>query len=136
MMKILALDLGDQWTGIAISDPLHIIARPLTTVATADLINFLATILPEERITTVVLGYPKTLKGTESDQTRKIKEMGLQLHTQFPTVHWIWWDERLTSKQAANIVRPKNKNEKLSTHAVAAALLLMGYLESLKFQSE
>ncbi len=134
-MKILALDLGDQWTGVAISDPLHILARPLTTVATTQLIPFLTTIILEEKITRIVLGYPKTLKGTESDQTRKITAMGSELSTQFPTITWVWWDERLTSKQAAHIVRPKNKEDKLSTHAVAAALLLMSYLDSLHFQS-
>ncbi len=135
-MKILALDLGDQWTGVAISDPLHIIARPLVTIATTNLMEFIATIVKEERISTIVLGYPKTLKGTESDQTRKISAMGTQLQTKFPTITWVWWDERLTSKQAAHIIRPKNKEDKLSTHAVAAALLLMGYLDSLKFQSD
>ncbi len=135
-MKILALDLGDQWTGVAISDPLHIVARPLTTIPTTNLIEFLTAIIEEERITTIVLGYPKTLKGKESYQTLKISAMGDQLKVAFPTITWLWWDERFTSKQAASIIRPKNKEDKLSTHAVAAALLLMGYLDSLKFQSD
>lgn len=135
-MKILALDLGDQWTGVAISDPLHILARPLTTIHTKDLTEFITKIIHEEHISTIVLGYPKTLKGKESEQTHKIKAMGAHLQTLFPTITWVWWDERLTSKQAEHIVRPKTKEAKLSTHAVAAALLLMGYLESLALQSD
>jgi putative Holliday junction resolvase len=132
-MKIVALDLGDQWTGVAISDALQITARPLTTVVTNQLTDFIKTLLQEEKIDTIVLGYPKTLKGTESEQTRKIKIMGAQLQEQFPGINWVWWDERLTSKQAAQLIRPKNKEDKLASHAVAAALLLMGYLDSLKF---
>jgi putative Holliday junction resolvase len=135
-MKILALDLGDQWTGVAISDPLHILARPLTTITTNNLTDFITRIIEEERINTIVLGYPKTMGGKESDQTRKITAMGTALQTKFPSIKWVWWDERLTSKQAAHIVRPKNKDTKLTTHAVAAALLLMGYLDSLKLQSD
>jgi len=133
-MKILALDLGDQWTGIAISDALRIIARPLTTVATGELITALQEIIAHEPITDIVVGYPKTLKGTESEQTRKIKMMGTQLQAQFPAIAWHWWDERMTSKQADQLVRPKTKEDKLGAHAVAAALMLQGYLESLQFK--
>lgn len=132
-MKILALDLGDQWTGVAISDALQITARPLKTIATKELIDFLTKFTKEEAITTIVLGYPKTLRGTESEQTLKIKAMGTQLQHHFPTITWVWWDERLTSKQAVQLMRPKSKDDKLAIHSVAAALLLMGYLESLKF---
>ncbi len=134
-MKILAFDLGDKWTGVAISDPLQILARPLTTVATEQLGEYIEKTIEDEKIQTIVLGYPKTLKGKESEQTLKVKAFGEQLKQQFPTINWIWWDERFTSKQADRIVRPKTKEAKLSTHAVAAALLLMGYLESLQFQS-
>jgi putative Holliday junction resolvase len=134
-MKIIALDLGDQWTGIAISDALRITGRPFTTVATAHLPSFLQQLFAEQTISTIVAGYPKTLKGTESEQTRKIAALGAALQQQFPTLEWVWWDERLTSKQADALVRPKNKEEKLTSHAVAAALLLRGYLDSLEFNA-
>jgi len=131
-MKIIALDLGDKWTGIAISDALGITARPLTTVPTKELPDFLHT-LKEEGVGTIVVGDPKTLKGTDSDQTKKTHAHVEQLKQQFPDFEWVWWDERNTSKQAAGLVRPKNKEAKLSTHAVAAALLLTGYLNALEF---
>lgn len=130
-MKILALDLGDVWTGIAISDALGITTRPLTTVPTKELKQFLQQIVQEEPIKKIVVGDPKTLKGTKSEQTEKTYAYVDTLKELLPQIEWIWWDERLTSKQAAGLVRPKNKQDKLSTHAVAAALLLMGYLNSI-----
>ncbi len=132
-MKVLALDIGDKWTGIAISDALRIISRPYETVSTDNLVDSIAEICAKEPITTIIIGHPKTLKGTKSAQTLKTEAMAETLKQAFPDIKWALWDERFTSKQAAQLVRPKNKNEKLTTHAVAAALFLMSYLESLRF---
>jgi len=81
-MKILALDIGDRWTGIAISDPLGIIARPYDTVATHQLIDVLERIITLENISTIVVGMPITLRGLESEQTKKVKTFTqkLKLH--------------------------------------------------------
>ncbi|HRN78232.1 MAG TPA: Holliday junction resolvase RuvX [Candidatus Dependentiae bacterium] len=133
-MKILALDIGDSWTGIAISDPLQMLARPYKTVASKDLKDTLTTILSAEPIITVVVGYPKTLRGTESEQTLKIKNTALKLEAMFSSVTWKLWDERLTSKQAARIQKSKTKEDKLQSHAIAAALILGSYLDHLNFQ--
>ena len=133
-MKILALDIGDSWTGIAISDALGITTRPYTTVASPDLEKELTRILEEEPIQTIVVGHPKTMKGTKSEQTLKVEAHAKELENKFPSVSWVLWDERLSSKQAARLTRPKTKEKKLETHAVAAALFLMSYLDSLKFQ--
>ena len=70
-MKVLALDLGDSWVGTALSDPMKIIARPHETVKTKDLFNFLKNIFETEQIDTVLVGYPRTMRGTESAQTKK-----------------------------------------------------------------
>lgn len=132
-MKIVGLDIGDKWTGVAISDALGITARPLATVTTQDLLPYLKELIEEENIRTIVVGDPKTLKGTQSEQTKKVHGMVDELKKALPDITWLWWDERNTSKQAAHLIRPKNKEQKLSSHAVAAALLLMGYLNSLQF---
>ena len=128
-MKIIALDIGDRWTGIAISDPLGILARPYTTVKSNELIPFLETTLTKETISMIVVGLPTTMRGTQSDQTKKIIETTQDLEKTFPTVQWKLWDERLTSKMAAKIKSAKTKEEKLHSHAVAAALILSSYLE-------
>lgn len=133
MKKILALDLGDVWTGIAISDPLGIIARPYTTFATNELHKGLKDIFAKEVIGTVVVGYPKTMKGQESEQTRKIVQKKESLEQLFPDVQWVLADERLSSKRATNLRKEQGKKttgkqDKLQEHALAAAFVLDNYL--------
>jgi len=132
-MKILALDLGDQWIGTAITDPSRILARPFKTVTFKELRPFLEALFAEESISTVVVGYPKTLRGTESDQTKKVVALKEELETEFPNQEWVFFDERLTSKQAQGIGK---KGEKTEVHSKAAALILEGYLMRLQFQAD
>jgi putative Holliday junction resolvase len=89
----------------------------------------LTDILLKEAIECIVIGLPRTLKDTESEQTKKVKAMAQQLKDHFKSVTWVLWDERLTSKQAASLKRTKTKEEKIQSHAIAAALILSNYLE-------
>jgi len=132
-MKIIALDLGDRWTGIAISDPLRIIARPLETVETKKLVSFLTDLLAQEKIETIIVGYPKTLRGTESAQTKAVIAQFEKLREKFPQASWLLWDERLTSKHAQKLAKG-TRESKLLVHARAAALILTTYLGSLSDQ--
>lgn len=136
MKKILALDLGDAWTGIAISDALGIVARPYTTVATKEISSALADIFKKESIGTVIVGYPKTMAGNESAQTLKIVAHKEQLEKEFPAATWLLRDERLSSKRADTLrveqgKQQKTKEDKLKGHALAAAFILDSYLMSL-----
>lgn len=133
-MKLLGLDIGDRWTGVAISDPLGMFARPYQTVETTQLPDFLQKTIKEESIQTIVVGYPKTLKDTESEQTKKITLAVEQLKKTFPNVKWQLWDERLTSKQAEKIKKSRTKEEKRKSHSIAAALILGSYLDHLAFK--
>lgn len=132
-MKILALDIGDRWTGVAISDPLGILPRPYDTCKTADLYTFLEKTIPKEYISIIVVGLPTTMRGTESDQTKKVIATTEELKAHFPTIEWKMWDERLTSKQAAGIKSTKTKEDKLRSHAIAAAIFLSSYLDYKRF---
>jgi putative Holliday junction resolvase len=134
-MKTLALDIGDIWTGVALSDPLGILARPYDTVKTTELEIFLENIITKELISTVVVGLPTTLRGTQSEQTKKIIALFQALEQKFSSVTWKLWDERFTSRQAAAIKPTKSKQDKLQSHAIAAALILSGYLESQRFNT-
>lgn len=127
--KILALDLGDQWTGSAISDTLGFTAKPLQTIATADLEQFITKLLVKERLQEIIIGYPITLRGTESEQTKKIILKKNELKEKFPHVVWNLWDERLTSKQAGLLKKTRTKEEKLTSHSIAAAFILQSYLD-------
>ena len=132
-MRILALDIGDRWTGVAISDPLGILPRPYDTSKTVDLYPFLEKVIEKERVSIIVVGLPTTLRGTESEQTKKIITMTDELKEKFPAIEWKLWDERFTSKQAAGIKSIKTKEDKLRSHAIAAALILSTYLDYRRF---
>ena len=133
-MKILALDIGDRWIGSAISDALGIAAKPLQTVQIDDLESFLKKIFIEETIKAVVVGLPKTLRGTSSDQTKKTISEKEKLEKIFPDKEWVLWDEKLTSKYAAKLKKVTTKEEKIKSHSVAAAFILQTYLDHLQFK--
>lgn len=128
MMKVLALDLGDVWTGSAISDILGITSRPLKTVHTKDLDAFIEETIKSEPIKTIVIGYPKTLSGTESEQTKKVLAKKEELSKKFSSVQWVLWDERLSSKHAAKLKKSRTKEDKIRSHSIAAASILQTYL--------
>ncbi len=130
-MKVLALDLGDVWTGTALSDPLKIIARPFKTIKTVDLVSGLQEILKTQQIDTIVIGYPRTMRGTESDQTRKVLVQKEEIEKLFPDKKIILWDERLSSKAARDIQGKKAKTEGVNEHSIAAAVILQTYLQFL-----
>ncbi len=132
-MKVLALDLGDQWIGTALSDALRILARPYKTVTFKELRPFLQGLFSSGTISIVVVGYPQTMRGTESDQTKKVVALKEELALEFPDQEWVLWDERLTSKHAQNLGK---KGEKTEVHSKAAALILEGYLMHLKFKAD
>ncbi len=127
-MKVMALDLGDAWVGTALTDALRFFSKPYKTVAAADLETFLQDVLRQEKVSIVVVGYPKTMQGHESDQTRLVVTTKEKLETMFPEQTWVLWDERLSSKQARMLKNPKNKEEKLQQHSIAAAIILESYL--------
>lgn len=135
MKKILALDVGDAWTGVAISDTSCMFAQPYETIASKELVSFLTDLFTKQEIDIIVIGHPKTMRGTSSEQTKKIEQSALELEQLFPTKKWILWDERLSSKHATQLKQPKNKNEKLKIHAIAAAYILESYLTYRSSQS-
>lgn len=135
-MKILALDIGDRWTGVAISDPLGILPRPYDTFKTYELTSQLEKTIIKENVSTIVVGLPTTLRGTESEQTKKVREIVDNLKVHFPTISWQFWDERFTSKQAAGMKSIKTKDDKLKSHAIAAAIFLSTYLEYKRINSQ
>ena len=131
MGKILALDIGDVWTGTALSDPLKIVASPYATYKTQELVTQLQQLFDNETIETVVVGNPRTLRGTESEQTRQVHKQFEELKQQFPEIPFVLWDERLSSKRAESLHNKKanRKKEKEFSHARAAAFILDTYLQ-------
>jgi len=139
--KIASLDIGDVWTGIALSDSMHIIASPFQTIQTVELKEFLHQFIEKQQISAIVVGIPITLRGQESEQTKKTKRVFETLKNAFPSITFVPIDERFSSKQATDIQKERKKGtiekikaEKLKNHAIAAAFILDSYLQQLQFQ--
>ena len=128
-MRFLALDLGDVWTGTAVSDPLKIISTPLKTIKTINLITELKEIINNKNIEKIIIGYPKTMKGNESNQTKKILILKEKIKNNFKDIQIILWDERLSSKRADLLKKSNKKEDKIHKHSIAAALILELYLK-------
>ena len=128
-MKTLALDIGDVWTGTALSDALGMFAKPYQTAETKKLTAFLRDLFAKENIQKIIIGHPRTMKGTSSDQTKKVEEAKLKLEKEFPDKTFLLWDERLSSKRADALKKAVTKEEKIKSHSIAAAFILESYLQ-------
>jgi putative holliday junction resolvase len=132
-VKFLALDLGDRWIGSATSDVLGIAAKPHITIEKKNIIQFLKKTFSSESISKVIVGYPKTLRGTESEQTKKVINEKNRLEASFPEKEWVLWDEKFSSQYASKLKKTKDVNQR--SHSVAAAFILQSYLDHLQFKS-
>ena len=134
-MKILALDLGDKWVGLAISDPSRRHSFPLRTIEAAQLNNLLPKIVAEEQVCCIVYGLPFTLKGTIGSQLQKVENQiaAFKKCPVLQNLEWVGIDERFSSQGALHVLHQQNKkigNNKTKEHAVVAALLLQSYLDA------
>ncbi|MBW7912466.1 MAG: Holliday junction resolvase RuvX [Taibaiella sp.] len=134
MARIMALDYGKKRTGIAVSDPLQIIARGLDTVDTGELIGYLKKYFKEEEVEKVIIGYPLNFDDTPTHATPLVEKfIGKYKHV-FPDIEIEKVDERLSSKMASQAIagmglKKKDREEKGLIDTVAATILLQDYLE-------
>lgn len=133
MSKVIAIDFGLKRTGIAVSDELRLIASPLTTVATDDLVQFLENIIKTEKFETAVVGLPKKLNNTEGDIEPEIQIFIQNISQKLPDLKIVRIDERFTSKMAFQSllqsgVKKKKRQEKSQIDAISAAIILQSYL--------
>ena len=136
MGRILALDYGKKRTGIAVTDPLKIIASGLTTVETPKLIEFLLEYCSKEPVETFVLGLPKQMDNTVSESEMLIQKFIPKLQSTFPDTPIIRVDERFTSKMAFKSIidsglRKKQRQNKALVDEVSATLILQNYMAQL-----
>jgi putative Holliday junction resolvase len=123
--------LGEVHTGVAVSDPERVLARPLEVVPSADLSGFLGRLVREEGVSEVVVGVPKTLRGDVGFQARKVLDRLDALKNELPGVRFVEWDERLTTRLAVAGQRARggSRGSKRVDH-LAAARMLQEYLGS------
>ena len=100
MGRVAALDIGEAYTGVAISDLGATLARPLAAVPSERLDGYLRELFAEGNVAEVVVGVPKTLGGEVGFQARRVLERAEALQGSFPGVRFVEWDERLTTRMA------------------------------------
>ncbi len=136
MGRILAIDYGTKRTGIAVSDPLRLIAGGLTTVETKLLERWLAQYVAENDVTTIVVGKPTQTNGQPSDTWRFVEPLVARLRRAYPDREVRLYDERFTSVLAhramleSGIGRKARQNKAL-VDKISATIILQGYMESI-----
>ena len=135
MSRLLSIDYGKKRTGIAVSDPLQIIANGLTTVETSKLFEFLEDYLKKERVESIIVGLPKQLNGQPSENMKRIEPFVNRLKKLYPNINIEYFDERFTSKLAhqamidGGLKKQDRKNKEL-VDEISATIILQGYMES------
>lgn len=138
MPRILAIDFGLKRTGIAVTDPLQIIATGLETLETKVLMDFLKKYIHAENVETIVVGEPKQLNNQPSEIAPQVNKFVAQLKKEFPLIKIDRFDERFTSKMAFQAMidgglGKKQRQDKGTVDKVSATILLQGYMESKAF---
>ena len=136
MARILSIDYGLKRTGIAVTDPLKIIATGLTTVASKELITFLKDYFSREEVELIIIGEPKNWDDTDTHATPLVEKFIKELQKNFPAMPVKKVDERYTSKMAKDsmlemgLTKKKRRDKKL-VDKIAATILLQEYLRGI-----
>lgn len=136
MGRILAIDYGTRRTGIAVSDPLRIIAGGLETVETKGLERWLAEYFAREEVSTIVLGKPTQMDGSPSDTWRFVEPLAARLRRAWPDKEVVFYDERFTSVLAHRAMRDGGlrkmaRRDRALVDRISATIILQDYMASL-----
>ena len=136
MARILSIDYGGKRTGLAVTDPLKIIATGLCTVETPKLKTFLKNYLSKEKVELIIIGMPVNWDDTATHATPLVKKFISQLQKDFPGIPIVEVDERFTSKLASQAMvqmgmKKKQRQNKAMIDEIAATIMLQEYLQSI-----
>jgi len=135
MARIIAIDYGRKRTGLAVTDPLQIIANGLTTVATHELESFLLDYMSKEQVERVVIGLPKQMNGEMSESWKYIEPFINRFKKIKPEIPVELVDERFTSVLAhqailqSGVGKQRRKEDKGMVDEISATIILQSYLE-------
>lgn len=134
MGRILGIDYGTKRVGVAVTDPMQMIASGLTTVGSHEILDFLSTYMQKEKVDAIVLGLPKKMNNEDSESLQYIKQFEIALKRKFPEIPVIWIDERFTSQLALDAMirggmKKKDRQVKGNMDKLSAAIILQSYLE-------
>jgi putative Holliday junction resolvase len=133
MPRILAIDYGLKRTGLAVTDPLQIIATGLATVESYKLIAFLKEYFKKETVELILIGEPKNLDDSDTHATPFVKQMAEKIQKEFPSIPAKMVDERFTSKMASRAMidmgmKKKKRQNKAMIDEIAATIMLQEYI--------
>ena len=134
-MRILSIDYGKKRTGIAVTDPLQIIAGGLATVSTSELYDFLVSYIGREPVERIVIGEPRQSDGSPSENFARVEQFVNRWRKSQPSVPIEFYDERFTSVLAHRAIidgglRKKARQNKALVDEISATILLQDFLES------
>ena len=137
MARILGIDYGRKRTGIAVTDPLQIVANSLATVPTHTLLDYIKNYVAKEPVEAIVIGQPTQLNGQPSESMRYITPFVNKLKKEMPQMPVIMYDERFTSTIAHQAMidggmKKSDRQDKNRVDAIAATIILNDYLQSTK----
>lgn len=135
MARFMAFDYGSKRTGIAVTDPLNIIATGLETIPTGETLTFLKAYLAREQVSRFVVGLPKKMDNTPSDSAKGADQLVRMLEKHFPEIPVRRIDERFTSVMAQQVilqggVKKQDRRNKELTDTVSAVIILQSYLDN------
>lgn len=137
MGRILAIDFGQKRSGIAVTDPLQLIANGLKTVESSRLVEFLKDYLSMEAVDCIVVGEPRDMHNEQSDASRFVEPFVRRLRDAMPGIKIERFDERFTSKMAFQSMidaglGKKRRQDKELVDTISATLILQSYLNFIK----
>lgn len=138
MSRIVAIDYGRKRTGIAVSDPMQLIANGLTTVPTHQLLKFIEDYVSRESVERILVGLPKQMNNEDSENMKNIEPFVRSLKKRFPELPVEYVDERFTSVLAHRTMleaglKKKDRQNKALVDEISATIILQSYLESKRF---
>ena len=138
MGRIIGIDFGRKRTGIAVTDPLKIVANGLTTVPSHTVVDFLVKYIEKDNVEKIVVGLPKQLNGQPSESMQYITPFLNRLKKVLPQIPVVMYDERFTSTLAHKAMldggmKKKDRQNKEIVDTIAASIILNDYLQSNKF---
>lgn len=137
MGRYLAIDYGKKRVGVAVSNPLKIIANGLTTVESNKIFDFLKLYFEKEDVELVIVGLPKQLNNEASENMPRVEEFVKKFKEKFPEKEVEYYDERFTSKMAQRTMidgglKKKQRMNKALVDEISATIILQGYMESIR----
>lgn len=137
MPRILSIDYGKRRTGLAVTDPLKIIAGGLCTVDTPKLLEYIQNYVAQEEVERIIIGLPTQSNGQPSENQARVREFTGRLRKALPTIPVEFYDERFTSVMAHQTmlesgISRKRRQDKALVDEISATIILQSYMESIR----